>query len=97
LSIDVIDSSGKRTVVPFTVRGQENIWYPTFSGLAGLAQTEISGEVTLGEPSGPDLHGQAFKLVAKVDSCSGDEFMPGYCRVEESDETNNEVEKSIAL
>jgi putative hemolysin len=97
LSIDVIDSSGKRTVVPFTVRGQENIWYPTFSGLAGLAQTEISGEVTLGQPSGPDLHGQAFKLVAKVDSCSGDEFMPGYCRVEESDETNNEVEKSIAL
>lgn len=97
LSIDVIDSSGKRTVVPFTVRGQENIWYPTFSGLTGLAQTEISGEITLGEPSDPDLHGQVFKLVAEVDSCSGEEFMPGYCRVVESDETNNEVEKSIAL
>jgi len=97
LSIDAIDSSGKRYAVPFTVQDQENIWYPTFDDLAGLVQTEIEGEVTLGQPSGPDLHGQAFKLVAKVDSCSGDEFMPGYCRVEESIESNNEVETSIAL
>lgn len=97
LSIDAIDGSGKRTAVPFTVRGQENIWYPTFSGLAGLAQTEISGEVTLGESSGPDLHGQVFKLVANVDSCSGDEFMPDYCRVKESDESNNQQETSITL
>jgi hypothetical protein len=51
----------------------------------------------LGQPSGPDLHGQAFKLVAKVDSCSNDEFMLGYRRVEESDESNNEVEGSIVL
>lgn len=97
VSIDAIDSSGKRFAVPFTVRGQENIWYPVISGLAGMAQTELHGEVTLGEPSGPDLHGQAFRLAAKVDSCSGDEFMPGYCRVEENDETNNELEKSITI
>lgn len=97
VSIDAIDSSGNRFAVPFTVRGQENIWYPVISGLAGMTQTELHGEVTLGQPSGPDLHGQAFRLAAKVDSCSGDEFMPGYCRVEESDESNNDLEKSITL
>lgn len=97
LSIDAIDRSGRRAAVPFIVQGVEDIWYPTYHNLTGLDQTEISGEVTLGQPSGPDLHGQAFTLVAKVDSCFGDEFKPGYCRVEESDETNNEVEKSISL
>jgi hypothetical protein len=97
LSIDVIDSSGLRYAAPFAVRDQENIWYPTLADLAGQSQMGIYGEVTLGQPSGPDLRGQAFKLVAKVDSCSGDEFMPGYCRVEESDESNNEVETGTAL
>jgi hypothetical protein len=37
-------------------------------------------------------------LKAIADSCSGDEFMPDYCRVEESNETNNESTPiSIAL
>jgi putative hemolysin len=97
LSIDVIESSGRRYTVPFAVQDQENIWYPMVADLAGQSQIDIGGEVTLGQPSGPDLRGQTFTLVAKVDSCSGDEFKPGYCRVEESDESNNEIETNIAL
>jgi putative hemolysin len=97
LSIDVIEISGRRYTVPFAVQDQENIWYPMVADLAGQSQIDIGGEVTLGQPSGPDLRGQTFTLVAKVDSCSGDEFKPGYCRVEESDESNNEIETNIAL
>jgi putative hemolysin len=97
LSIDVIESSGRRYTVPFAVQDQENLWYPMIADLSGQSQIDIGGEVTLGQPSGPDLRGQGFTLVAKVDSCSGDEFMPGYCRVEESDESNNEIETNIAI
>ena len=36
------------------------------------------------------LHGINVDLVSHADSCSGEEFTPAYCRVEESDETNND-------
>jgi hypothetical protein len=56
---------------------------------------------SLGPDSSRTLHGYAFfpksargktvKLIATADSCSGDEFMPAYCRVLERYETNNSL------
>ena len=73
--------------VAFTVPGQPNIWYPYTSGpLAAGSSASFAGRVTFH----PSEHGVTVSLKAKADSCSGDEFMPVYCRVEESNETNND-------
>jgi hypothetical protein len=73
--------------VAFTVPGQPNIWYPYTSGpLASGSSAAFAGRLTFH----PSEHGVSVSLKARADSCSGDEFMPVYCRVEESDETNNE-------
>lgn len=74
---------------PFTVPGQSSIWYPYTSGpLAAGAQVAFLGEVVLTFWTG--LHGETITLTAMADSCAADEFMPTYCRVDESDETNND-------
>jgi phage tail sheath gpL-like len=73
--------------VAFTVPGQANIWYPyTNEPLAAGNSASFEGHVTFH----PSEHGVAVSLKARADSCSGDEFMPVYCRVEESNESNNE-------
>ena len=73
-------------VAPFTVEGQTSVWYPyTSAPLVPGGDVTFVGKVIL-----PDsLAGQAFSLNAIADSCSGDEFMPDYCRVPESNEGNN--------
>lgn len=74
-------------VVAFTVPGQTDIWYPhTGSSLAAGSTVTFAGKVTFN----PAEHGVTISLKATADSCSGDEFMPAYCRVKESDEGNNE-------
>jgi hypothetical protein len=73
-------------VVAFTVNGQNSIWYPFTNGsLPAKAEVTFAGKVTFNSAS----QGQTVSLRARVDSCSGDEFMPGYCRVEEGNEGNN--------
>jgi len=73
--------------VAFTVPGQPNIWYPYTDGtLAAGSSVPFAGKVTFH----PSEHGVTVSLKARADSCSGDEFMPAYCRVEESSETNND-------
>jgi hypothetical protein len=49
------------------------------------------GEVTFGGTVifHPSERGVTVSLTATVDSCSGDELMPDYCRVQESNEANN--------
>jgi hypothetical protein len=80
-------------VVGFTVPGQNDIWYPRTSGLlASGSDVTFSGKVTFH----PSVHGVTVSLNAIADSCSGDEFMPDYCRVEESNEGNNKS-TSISL
>ena len=37
----------------------------------------------------PSASGQTVSITLEADSCAGDEFVPGYCRVPESDEANN--------
>lgn len=74
-------------VVAFTVPGQSDIWYPHTSGsLAAGSTVNFAGKVTFN----PGEHGVTVSLKATADSDSGDEFMPAYCRVEESNEDNNE-------
>jgi len=74
-------------VVAFTVPGQANTWYPFTSGpLAPGATETFNGELTFH----PSLHGIDVDLVSHADSCLGDELMPSYCRVLESNETNND-------
>jgi hypothetical protein len=73
--------------VAFTVPGQNSLWYPfTTAPLPGGSEVNFDGIVTFSAR----LQGQSISLVALVDSCSGDEFMPAYCRVEESREDNNQ-------
>lgn len=73
-------------VVAFSVPGQSNIWYPyTTASLAGGASISFAGKLIFH----PAVRGVSVTLRATADSCSGDEFMPDYCRVDESNETNN--------
>ncbi len=96
VSVDVIDSSG-RFVKPFMVADSSDRWYPWKSGLARGASYSFRGTLYVGIPGGSSLHGQTITIVPRVDSCSGDEFMPDYCRVRESNERNNEVQRSVTL
>lgn len=74
-------------VVAFTVPGQASIWYPHTGGsLAAGSTVNFEGKLTFH----PAEHGVTVAIKARADSCSGDEFQPAYCRVEESDEGNNE-------
>jgi hypothetical protein len=85
VSVEYTGSSGT-FVAPFSVKGQGSIWYPyTSAPLVPGGDVTFEGKVIL---SG-SLEGEAVSLSAMADSCSGDEFMPNYCRVEESNEGNN--------
>jgi len=95
ISTDVKVGTGGMFVKPFTVPGQRDIWYPRQNGLGAGEEITFSGNLYIGTPSGPSLYGQKAAIVAMVDSCSGDEFMPDYCRVKESNEVNNEGQTSI--
>lgn len=78
--------TGGPYVVAFTVPGQSSIWYPFTSGpLAPGDIVAFDGKLTFH----PSVRGVEVTLWAYADSCSGDEFMPDYCRVLESREDNN--------
>lgn len=82
----VIDPT-RTFVVAFTVPSQTDFWYPRTSSSLGAGSTvTFAGKVIFN----PGEHGVTVSLKATADSCSGDEFMPAYCRVEESNEGNNE-------
>ena len=84
-------SAGRSYQVAFTVPGQTDIWCPhTSASLASGSNVTFNGKVTFH----PSLHGVTVTLTATADSCAGDEFTPAYCRVDESNETNN---KSSAI
>jgi hypothetical protein len=85
VSTEYSQYKGVSFVVPFTVPGQ-GMWYPFTSALlAGGSEVIFAGQVTFL----PQLQGKTVYLKARADSCRGDEFMPKYCRVQESDEGNN--------
>lgn len=72
--------------VAFTVLGQADIWYPWTSGpLAPGAEVTFSGKLTYHSA----LRGRTVQTRVWADSRSGDEFIPDWCRVLESNEGNN--------
>ena len=74
---------------PFSVAGQSSQWKPkTMASLYPDETVAVEG-VLVGYPSSS---GKTVDFYVIADSCDGDEFMPSYCRVSESDETNNESE-----
>jgi hypothetical protein len=86
VSVDYTDPEGREFVVAFTAPGETDIWYPHTDGtLAARDEVEFQGNLTFH----PSLHGVTVSLRTTADSCSGDEFMPPHCRVEETNEANN--------
>jgi hypothetical protein len=97
LSVEVVDPSGK-FVKPFTVPASADRWYPWKTGLPRGATYSFRGTVYLGIPGGASLHGKRITIITHVDSCAGDEFLPDYCRIRESNEANNHTyQRSITL
>ncbi|MCP5053296.1 MAG: hypothetical protein GY940_39390 [bacterium] len=94
VSVDYTGPKGT-FVVAFTVPGQSSPWYPfTGTSLGAGNSVTFNGKLTFH----PSVHGVGVSLKALADSCSGDEFMPDYCRVRESNEDNNEsVSLSVLL
>lgn len=86
VSVHYTNSAGNEFVVAFTVPGQSSPWYP-FTSAALPPNGDILFVGKLVSPYWRD--GERLRLRAIADSCSGDELMPEYCRVEECDETNN--------
>ena len=86
VSTHYVDPLGRSFVVAFTVPGETDTWYPfTDVALAPGAQVVFNGKVAFHS----SVRNVQVTLTALADSCSGDEFMPPYCRVSESSETNN--------
>jgi hypothetical protein len=91
VSTEYSDAEGT-WAVPFTVPGQDYTWYPyTSAPLPAGAKTTFQGVVTFSY-----AQDETVSLRAIADSCAGDEFVPDHCRVEESNEANNES-TSIAV
>jgi hypothetical protein len=70
----------------FTVPGQESAAQPfTWTALARTRSAAFIGRVII-----PAFErGATITIRALADSCAGEEFMPDYCRVQESNESNN--------
>jgi hypothetical protein len=89
VSMDYTGGAGSPSsalAVPFTVPGQNSVWYPyTNAPLSPGGTITFEGIVTFNSTN----LGQTVALRAEVDSCSGDEIMPNHCRVDESNEGNN--------
>lgn len=84
------------SVRPFTVPGQNSIWYPFTDGpLPAGAEVVFEGDVNIGP--GTEFGGLTVNLRITADSCLGDELQPPYCRVEESDEGNNEESITVRV
>ncbi|KKH46622.1 BACON domain-containing protein [Methanosarcina sp. 1.H.A.2.2] len=86
ISTEYTNLSGTYSVA-FRVPGESSIWYPyTDAPLAPGEQITFNGDVLFRV----SLDGETVSLTAVADSCSEDEFKPAYCRVEESNEENNQ-------
>jgi|GEM_PF-3489850 len=80
-------------IVAFTVPGQSRVFYPfTSAALQPGSSVSFDGNVVFIS----SVRNVQITLRAVADSCSGDEFFPRYCRVEETNENNN-VSKTISL
>ncbi len=86
VSVEYTNAIGETFTAPFTVPGQIDTWFPWVDGsLLPGAEVVFDGSVFLHA----SLEGTTVTLRATADSCSDDDFMPWYCRVEEINEANN--------
>jgi hypothetical protein len=84
-------AGGPTYAVAFAVAGESTMWYPfTDAALAPGRSAVFSGDVVFT----PGERRTRVTIWANADSCSGDEFMPKACRVDEVNELNN---RSVAL
>jgi hypothetical protein len=71
---------------PFQVPGQAEGFYPfTAEPLQPGGQVIFEGIVSFSR----ELQGEPAEIQSQVDSCSGEEFAPANCRIDEFDEENN--------
>jgi hypothetical protein len=70
---------------PFFLNGDPQTYYVNVENLPPGGQEEFNGFVAF---LGEEPNTTAW-VTAEADSCSGDELMPDYCRVQEYDEKNN--------
>ncbi len=81
----------KREVeAPFSAPGK-------VEGLESGEEVTLPGTLTLAHPDETSLYGQNISISAHADSCFGYKAMPDYCRVMESDETNNDMAVELKL
>jgi len=66
-------------------------------GLDGGEEITLRGTLTLENPLDMPLYGQNISIRAHADSCFGFKAMPEYCKVEEDDETNNDMAIDLKL
>lgn len=106
VSLEYIGASGVFRVAAFTVPGKQDAAHPyTTEPLVAGGELILDGRVRLPvtpqrRPPGGGIVGAlerlaepalpAGRLKAVVDSCSGDKILTNFCRVQESDERNNE-------
>lgn len=80
-------------VVAYTVPNEANIWCPrTDAPLAPGDTVTFDGKLTFH----PLVRLQEVSLLARADSCAGDELMPIHCRVSEAREGNNDSSPVVA-
>lgn len=79
-------AAGGSFVAAYTVPGEADLFYPWTDGALGPGrEASFSGVVTFLS----SLRGQTVSLTGLADSCSGDELVPDFCRVDEGNEENN--------
>lgn len=84
LSVDFTDAQDTYDCA-FTVPGQSDTWYPySTDSLAPEEAVTFEGYLTIPRRK------QDVTLVVRVDSTSGDEFIPSWGRVNETNELNND-------
>lgn len=73
--------------VEFMVSDESRLWYPYSRDSLGLGDEAVfNGTIIFAE----HLQGMMVPLYAVADSCIGEEYMPAYCHVDESNEVNNQ-------
>jgi hypothetical protein len=77
-------SGAQEFVVAFSVEGESSLWYPfTDEALEPGASVTFNGTLIFADG------GETVVARAEADSINGDEFIPDFGRVRESDEDNN--------
>ncbi|MGH7525483.1 MAG: hypothetical protein ACREMX_02140 [Gemmatimonadales bacterium] len=90
VAAEYTDQTGNTFVTPFRVSIQADQFYLFTEGpLEPAGELTLEGIVMFRGVSG----GQRVQLRVEVDSCSGDELFPAFCRVDEFDEFNNRSEE----